>query len=160
MDSLVKNCSSESEICVVFYNIFHTFHENQTFHFQALSNRLQRTLCSDSRNRLLFLFYEDKHLSKQMVSYLTPAQSTKTKMTAHWLSGYEVFVQLGTFEFTLRLKVSTFVKMCFFISGLKQNVYEKFCVLSSDSGCCSYFMNILPRVVEHTPEGRWTHSRR
>ena len=63
------------------------------FNFQALKNRLQRTLCSDSRNRLLFLFYEDKHFSKKLVSYLTPAQSTKTKMTANGFSSYELFVK-------------------------------------------------------------------
>ena len=113
MDSLVMSFSSKSAISVVFYNIFHTFHEKTLFHFQALKNRLQMTSCSDCRNRLLFLSYEDKHFSKKLVSYLTPGQATTTKMTANGFSSYEVFVELSTFQFTLKLKVSIFVKSAF-----------------------------------------------
>ena len=97
MDSLVMNFSSKSVIFVVFYNIFHTFHEKTLFHFQTLKNRFQRTLCSGSRHRVLFLSYDDKHFLKKLVSYLTPGQSTRTKMTANGFSSYEVFVKLGFF---------------------------------------------------------------
>ena len=89
------NCSSNIVIFVVLDQA--TFHKQALVHFQALKNRLQRTLCSDSSNRLLFLLYEDKHFSKKLVSYLTPGQATMTKMTANGFSSYEVFVKLGTF---------------------------------------------------------------
>ena len=52
----------------------------------------------------------NQHFFKNSTSYWAPAQSTRTKMTANGFSSYEVFVKLGTFEFTLRLKVSIFEK--------------------------------------------------
>ena len=57
------------------------------------------------------LVYEDQHFLKKLVSYWTPTQATMTKMTANGLSSYEVFVKLGTFQFTVRLKVSLFCKI-------------------------------------------------
>ena len=114
MDSLVMNFSSKSTIFIVFYNVSGNFSWKPTFHFTPYKYCLQRTLCSDFRNQLLFLFYENKHFLKKLVSYLTPGQATKTKMTANGFSSYEVFVKLGTFQFTLRLKVSMFVKQVLF----------------------------------------------
>ena len=41
------------------------FHENPLFHFTPYKNHLQRTLCSDFRSQLLFLFYENRPAKTQ-----------------------------------------------------------------------------------------------
>ena len=87
-----------------------TFHETHTCSSPRLKNRLQRTLCSDSRNQLLFLSHENQHFFKKFVSSLAPGQATIIKMTAYWFSSCEVFVKLGTFQLTLRQQVPIFVK--------------------------------------------------
>ena len=76
---------------------FPSFCKKALFHFQALKNHFKGILCSDLRSQLLFLFYENKHFLKKLVSYWAPAQSTRTKMTANGFSSYEVFVKLGPF---------------------------------------------------------------
>ena len=42
-----------------------TFHENPLFHFAQFKNCFQRTLCSDFRSQLLFLFYENRPAKTQ-----------------------------------------------------------------------------------------------
>ena len=42
-----------------------TFHENPLFHFAPSENCLQRTLCSDFRSQLLFLFYANRPAKTQ-----------------------------------------------------------------------------------------------
>ena len=44
---------------------FGTSHENQLFHFEPFKNCFQRTLCSDFRSQLLFLFYENRPAKPQ-----------------------------------------------------------------------------------------------
>ena len=82
----------------------------------------------------------DKHFSKKSTSYVASAQSTRTKMTAIWFSSYELFVKMDTFQFTLRLKVSIFVKNHFFILSNLKIVFKGFCVPTSEASCSSYFM--------------------
>ena len=57
------------------------------------SNRL---IFYDFHPRLLVQFSKSQHFSKKSISYLTPAQSTKTKMTANGFSSYEKFVKKAT----------------------------------------------------------------
>ena len=42
-----------------------TFHENPLFRFHWFKNCFQRTLCSDFRSQLLFLFYENRPAKTQ-----------------------------------------------------------------------------------------------
>ena len=51
---------------LLYFTIFlATFHENPLFHFTPYRYCLQRTLCSDFRNQLLFLFYENRPAKAQ-----------------------------------------------------------------------------------------------
>ena len=75
----------------------HFICENPFVHFQALKICFEGILCSDLRSHPLFLFYGNKHFLKKLVSYLAPAQSQRTKMTANGLSSYKLFVKIDTF---------------------------------------------------------------
>ena len=61
-------------------------------------------------------------------------------MTANGFSSYELFVKMDTFELTLRLKVSIFVKNHFFILSHLNIIYRGLCVPTSEASCSSYFM--------------------
>ena len=61
-------------------------------------------------------------------------------MTANGFSSYELFVKMDTFQLTLRLKVSTFVKKHFFILSHSNIVYKGFCVPTSETSCSSHVM--------------------
>ena len=82
----------------------------------------------------------NQHFFKKSTSYVASAQSTRTKMTAIWFSSYELFVKMDTFQFTLRLKVSIFVKNHFFILSNLKIVFKGLCVPTSEASCSSYFM--------------------
>ena len=96
MDYLVMNFSSKRYIFVQFYNRPGHFWWKNTCPFPGIKNHLQKTLCFASRH-LLFSFYENKHFSKQLVSYLTPGQATMRKIIANWFSRYENLVKKLTF---------------------------------------------------------------
>ena len=127
------------------------FCEKSLFHFEPFKYCLQRILCSDFRNQLLFSCYENQQFLKNLVSYLASAQSARTKMTAIWFSSYELFVKIDTFQFTLRLKVSIFVKNHFFILSHLKIVFKGFCVPTPEASCSSYFMktNIFWKSWSH-----------
>ena len=57
------------------------FHENPLFHFAPFKNCFQRTLCSDFRSRLLFLFYENRpaKIQFQMSPFSTTTRSEKSR---------------------------------------------------------------------------------
>ena len=116
MDSLVLRNSPKSITFNAFSN--RSFHEKQHVHFQASEYCLERILCFDFSNRLVFLFHENKHVSKKLVSYVFQGQATRWKTTAIWFSNYGNFVSKDTFKFALRLEVSLFVKSHLFISRL------------------------------------------
>ena len=116
------------------------FCEKSLFHVEPFKNCFQRILCSDSRSQLLFLFYENKHFLKKLVPYVASGQATRTKMTAIWFSSYDFLVKMATFQLTLRLKVSIFVKKHFFSFEAFKIVFKGLCVPTSEASCSSYFM--------------------
>ena len=97
------------------------------------------------------IFEKGKQFFKKLVPYLAPGQATRTKMTANWFSSYELFVKMDTFKLTLRLKVSIFVKIHFFILSHLKIVFKGFCVPTSEARCSSYFMttNIFWKSWSH-----------
>ena len=132
-----------------------TFHENPPFRFHWFKKCVQRTLCSDFRDQLLFLFYENR-LAKKTISNVPFLYNHKIRKIPDPSRQKRSALLCRKFSISARIHGTNIqnIESIVLILDLKP-VFWIDC--RQHEQCSSYFMkiNISENVKQHPRDTAW-----